>query len=362
MDLKVAFVWNIGENCGIAEYGKKFYDALSSFNFENIKITAISLPDKKGSLRNFLKWIKSLKNFDIIHVQYDFSLLGDSYYNAALKILLFILLCKSKKILTVHEIPKLKQKTLVNCIKQYASDILHSVLFLVIDKAIVHSVYTQKNIEMLTGGKTSCEVIELPIPTFKKTGVCRLKKDNKKIVLMFGYVVKRKRYDVFFRLADLFAEVTFVIAGGQHPKDSCEFFTQVAEQVTKAKHNNIYLLGHLAEEDIVPTIENADLLLMPYDECFGSAAASFAVAASRPILASDIPYFLGMKTSGAGIVTFEQNNMEDCANILENLMFDKKKLLFLENKQKEFAKMYSYENVAKKIGQSYQKILTVRSF
>jgi glycosyltransferase involved in cell wall biosynthesis len=116
---------------------------------------------------------------------------------------------------------------------------------------------------------------------------------SRPLLATFGFVKEHKGYDVAVRaLQELPEEVFLAIGGGaQSAADApvVEHLQELARRCGVA--DRMQVTGYLDDERVGAVLAAADLVLMPYRTVTASGALATALAARRPIVASDLPQF-----------------------------------------------------------------------
>lgn len=119
--------------------------------------------------------------------------------------------------------------------------------------------------------------------------------------LFLGYIRPNKRLDL---LLDAVTElpVTLIIAGENHSTLALTDGTHMRGKARVVVVNRL-----LPEADIPYFLERASVVVLPYDEISESGILHLAMAAARPVIASDIPAFRERHVDRFGLL-FEKGN------------------------------------------------------
>jgi glycosyltransferase involved in cell wall biosynthesis len=261
-----------------------------------------------GSPSSFFKKISKLKNYDIIHIQHEYNMLG--YYGLPFFLIFAFLWFKNKRIITtMHTVLSQKQKFRGNFIKNFFRKLLYffqnRLINLVSDYIIVHADFHQKILMEEYGvKKTKIKVFLAGVP--EKVKITQKQKAKKElnlsgnVYLIIGNLVPDHGVDIILKQADKIGKTILVVVNPKAVNDRKQKrLTNYIDYCTNyVKEKN---LSKYVRFDIKPLDDEnpewwlyfsaADLVLQAYKGEILSGIFMHAMAAKKPVIASNIKFF-----------------------------------------------------------------------
>lgn len=344
----------------IANYSFKLVD-----NMNNVGIDATSLTYIAGSPWSLFKKLDTIRNYEIVHLQHEYNLLGG--YSIPFFVLLSYLglFKKGKLVVTMHTVlskhEKLKGSTLKRLLRKYIlypsqnwlirrvsnCTIVHSDFF----KQILVKEYgfNEKNIAVLPQG------IE-PVKLISKSSARKELKLSGNIFLMLGSFVPDHGADIVLEQADKIGKTVLVLinpnAVNDRNKKRIADWIEYNQKIINENHFEKFVRLDIRS---VPYglwwkyISAADIILLPYRGGIGSGVVTDAIAAHKPIVASNIPFFREMKKNFHFLEIAK--NKEDYSKLVKELL-DKKKYSLMQSECSRYISEFGLGPLAKK----YKKI------
>lgn len=267
-----------GRRCGVAEYTKSLCRELKALGWE-VKILG-------GPLSRLSH--KSLQQSAIVHFQYEYSL----YSNAELASLVrTVVEYGGYPLLTLHSFAE----------GLHGQNVLLQTLF---PTVIVHADHTRRLLQE-KGWQQQIDVIPMGVPTVNLGNTAAIRKELKlgagpaigfcgfmhwyKGILPLAQAVKYLRKVYPQARCYLFSSVS-------HSPSSTEFLQHFHEQVAALGLEDVVVprLAFAPEEKLVRFLNAMDVNILPYSECgynSTSAAVRLLLAARKPIITTDVPFF-----------------------------------------------------------------------
>ena len=153
------------------------------------------------------------------------------------------------------------------------------------------------------------------------------------------------------KIVDRFPEIRLLVAG---PGDVDGLRASLDPKV--AEH--IEFLGLISEDDKVRAFKSADVYVAPNTggESFGIVLLE-SMAAGTPVLASDIEAFAKVLEHGSAGALFENENSEDLATQLEQLLADDARCLALRAEGFRRSREFDWASVARDVVRVYEAVL-----
>ena len=153
------------------------------------------------------------------------------------------------------------------------------------------------------------------------------------------------------KIVDRFPDIRLLVAG---PGDVDGLRASLDPKV--AEH--IEFLGLISEDDKVRAFKSADVYVAPNTggESFGIVLLE-SMAAGTPVLASDIEAFAKVLEHGSAGALFENENSEDLATQLEQLLADDARCLALRAEGFRRSREFDWASVARDVVRVYEAVL-----
>ena len=138
-------------------------------------------------------------------------------------------------------------------------------------------------------------------------------------------------------------------------------YQEIKDHITKLKlEDKVFLKGYIPNKDVPSVIGESDVfLLKSLSESFGVAAIE-AMACYKPVIASNVSGFLEVIEDGVSGIIVDKDNIEQYADTMVSLFFDKEKREFLgKNGRLRVEKYYDWDkNVNDMLG-VYKELMRV---
>jgi D-inositol-3-phosphate glycosyltransferase len=140
-------------------------------------------------------------------------------------------------------------------------------------------------------------------------------------ILFFGQIKRVKGIEVLFDAVKILNEsgVSFSLNVKGKPSD---YSVEEIEQALEARgiSNQTRLkLGYLPTGDAVISLQNADVVVLPYQRIYQSGVLLLAMSAGAIVVASDLPAMLEIIDDGVNGFTFRAGDPEHLAEVLERV-------------------------------------------
>ena len=375
--MKINFLTTWNTKCGIADYSKNLLCELKKL----VDVHVLPIDRSKINDRTYLKDLAfKLNKGDLVHIQHTYSIFGGElslYQNFA-----FLISHLEKPfILTLHEIYyplpfltvtsgriKIDYNILLKNILLGFSSIRERISrnsFKNAAKLIVHNSH-QANV-LINNGIISDTVLIMshgipdflvsikPMPEAKKAiGV-----EGKTVMTIFGFINWRKGYELAIQaLKELPDNVILMIAGGIRVKKDDDYLRRLTGLIKKNKlTSRVIITGYLSPELIPDYLNASDLILAPAISAAGSGSLSLAIAYGKPIVASDSAANREIINKIPCLEIFRSADADDLYNKIWHLLKNEQRRKILSINALEYAKMFSYLEMARKTKEAYQDVL-----
>lgn len=320
-----------------------------------------------GSPFSLIKKIKEVKNYDLVHIQHEYNLLG-WYGIPFFFIFLFIwLLKKGKLITTMHTAISQREKFRGNPIKNFLRRVLYTIqnrlINYVSDLIIVHAHFfvpilvneygiPLRKIRVFPQG-----IIE-NIKTIPKSKAKKGLKLSGPVYLIIGNLIPDHGADIILRQADKIEKTILIVSNPKSINDRNEerlakHLNDLKELVRKNGFEKFVRFDIRPINDKMPLwwtyFSAADLVLQPYRGGIGSGIFTHAMAVKTPVMASNIPFFREISKKYGCIQLSEKE--EDYSEVIKEAMKPK-----TYRKMVKEAERYSKENSWSKVSKKYKKL------
>lgn len=329
----------------------------------------------RGSFKSFLKLLPRLKNYDVIHIQHEYNLMGGYSLSFLLAYIILALSKEKRKIVTtMHSIvsknDKLMSKNkIVNFIRKHILyPIQNKIIALVSNRIISHAQFL-KDILVKEYGILEDKIVVMQYgileDVFRIDKVEAKKKLKLKgsVYLIIGNFVPAHGADVVIKQAKGIGPTILIVANPAPVNDGnkkrvVSFLEQVQNYV---KENN---LGEYVRFDIGNITDShpnwwiyfnaADLVVLAYRGSVpGSGIFAHAMATRTPVITSDVPFFKEIWKIFKCVGIAEGDNF---ARAIKEAM-KPKNLEFMRSEADRYAKKFSLSNTGKRYKELYESLL-----
>jgi glycosyltransferase involved in cell wall biosynthesis len=289
------------ERCGIAHYTADLVRAMPS----RVDVQVLSGTFDPLTREQYAALGEQLNEGDVVHIQHEYAYWGGM--GPGTGYFAFMRSIRKPVVMTVHELD----------LRTVGTRGLPAPLELGYKRWLNRRMFTRPQIRWwwshsaevgaslvaLGVPKSTVEVLPMPVPPAlpmppSEEAKRALGLEGRPVLTMFGFLARRKGYDLALEaLARLPEDVVLLAAGGVHGADHTapdQELRALAERLGVGER--FMITGYLAEEQVPVVMAATELLLAPFHEVSGSASLAMGQAYGRPILCSDLP---ALRDSGA---------------------------------------------------------------
>jgi glycosyltransferase involved in cell wall biosynthesis len=350
-------------HCGIGQYTFLLSSELNKMGYI---IKCIFIDPKRKNPLYYLKKANDLtQNCDVIHIQFDYPIIGKVGSLTGIYIPIFYFYLKAfslyKKyniITTMHEIWNSKNPPKFGNLGSLYIHILNGIIKNCSNGIITLSETGKK--ELISEGfnpeKIYFVIFGTSPPIFlnkteikKRLGISQ----DKNIITIFGYIKKSKGHDILLEAAKLLDDSFLIlVAGDIQSKDDSDY----VKQLQNLADEKVIFMGFIKDE-IIPEILNiTNIMILPYREITQSGILNLAFSYGVPVISSDLQYFLDIQKECNCIVTFQKNNIQSLVSEIIRLSNNTDLMKFMGNSAKQYARNNTFVNAAEQHGEIYSKI------
>ena len=336
---------------------------------ESIEKTGLKVDQieyKAKSFRSFSKILPKLKKYDTVHLQHEYNLLGGMGAPFFPALVLLRLFTRGKLILTMHTVLSKKENYLSkNFLLNWARRNLfyplkNRLINMVSDKIVVHAHFFKDILVKEYGfNKEKVEVIPQGIleniPLIEKSKAKKELGLSGPVYLVIGSFVPAHGADIIIKQAKKIGKTILVVINPKKAKPE-----YMNEMMDYAKNNSLSEV-RFELKDIKSDMSKdwwiyfsaSDLVLLPYRGGIGSGILAHAIAAGRPMVASNIQYFTEIGKKFKGIAIARTDN--DFPNVIKRVM-KKSSLKKMENACQRYKNEFSLTSIGKKYNRIYNSL------
>ena len=284
----------------------------SSTLTQTMREVGINIEDVKyfaGNPFSLKEVLGELKNYDVIHIQHEYNLLGG--YGLPFFFLLTFLkfFSKAKVVVTMHTILSQSEKFKSGKLKTFLRKMLYKVQNRWInwnsDKVVVHADFFKKILIKEYGFKKE-KITIFPQGIIESVKTLSKEEAKKKfnlsgpVYLFMGGMVPDHGHDIIIKQADQVGKTVLVVANpgpvnDRNSQRTKEYLKENEEYVNKNNLNNNvrFDISDITDKkkEWWEYFSAADFIMLPYRGGIGSGIFAHAMAVKKPVIASNIQYF-----------------------------------------------------------------------
>lgn len=358
--MKVSFFTTWETKCGIADYSRFFVTALEERGIGICIVSATPLTNRPG----FIKLGRQMNKADIAHVQHDYSFFGRNLFQWAVNFFIFLAPIKVPIIITLHELVIPRAGGALFRLKHIILSRLYRIVLFRVSMVVVHLDKHRAN--LLDMGLDPDKVVVLPhpipdveFPVNRESSTAVPRRGEGKVVLtIFGFIFKRKGYELALSALRGLDDCLLCIAGGTHPGESFSYVESLKRMIKKmGLDDKVNILGYIPDGEIGAVMNSTDIVLAPFVSAAGSGSLSLAVAYHKPIIASDIEPLREMQKRGLAMELFRSGDSTHLREKIALLAGDAERRRQLSDSARHYAEEFSYRSAARAILGLYTTLL-----
>jgi glycosyltransferase involved in cell wall biosynthesis len=304
-----------------------------------------------------------LNEGDVAHIQHQYPFFGGmAFYRNSLKPVLVRL--KRPVVITIHELDLGERDSwLMRVYKPWFNS--HIFGGDEIDRFIVHTDEYRQKLHRLGVPSEDIRVIPEGVPSVERPTVsmdeakAELGLSGKRLLTIFGFVVRRKGYDVALdALEQLPSDVVLLIAGGCHPDDRTGFMEEIRRRVTtEGLADRVIVTDYLSDERIPLVMAASDIVLAPFTSIGNSGSILRAIAYGKAIVASDLPAFREINARRECLMLARVGDASDLAGKVRYLLDNEWQRKTLSAGAETYAAKYAVARAADETFEVYKELL-----
>lgn len=327
--MHVAFIGPWQVKCGVTDYMQALKRQLDAFaDMQIVKFSATM------SRKGVLELCDQINNADIAHIQYCPDYYG--YWRCPKMLFNFMFFIKHIRIpivITAHDlihyIPFYKLEEL-NLKRIFYNTIMVPFVNLtpfgkfmrgrfldIADRLIVHIGVDKLFLESLNISAHKISLLYPGVPEIEMKSSESVREElglkSQRLITIFGFIRPCKGYEMAITaMKELPQDVVLIIAGGLRDKGFSSYLEELKMLISSlGLEERVKITGYLDIEKIISILGVSDIILFPYRLITpASYAFSYAIAAKRPIVTSNIDFFREIEEKYSAVRTFECNDYQ----------------------------------------------------
>ena len=366
--MKVGMLTSVGDRCGIAYYSQDLAQGLRGL----VDLEIVPVWDRVSTWEAHLaESANRLNENDIVHIQHEYSFWG-SVLPGQNKFFEQVSSIRKPIVLTAHTLDPVQQvlglslpgsltrmvlKLMLASYPPYRRTIERAT-FGVADRIIIHDAPSAARLESRGIPTSKIRIIPMGVPAANPDPALgeafrrRFGLEGRTLLTVFGFVRPGKGYEIVLDV--LPRDAVLVIAGGPQTQPQKAYLDGLmAEIESKGLGEQVVVTGYLSDEEVPGVMQAADIVLIPQEHGTGSYSLMVALGYGKPILASDLRFFLDFESV---LWTFRSGDSKDLSAKLETLLSDEETRNRLSTKALSYAREHSWSKIAEKTLEVYQEL------
>ena len=367
------------EDCGIGKYQEMFLDAMQIDDsvrneFFEISPSQIKVMNKKDYEAAFSKLEERLKEFDVLHIQHEFSFYFKNELELAVKIARSL---RKKVIVTIHtsanignpsaQIDGYGLRSFARRIKAAIRKKNFEANFInplkLVDLILVHNDVTKQSLTSRGVPENIISKIVIPVPEIDfKITTNEIKnnlnvKDGDIVYATIGFLHRFKGVEEAIKaLGYLPDNYKLAIIGGLHQgTNDTRIYDKLTDLILSMKlKDRVYITGYVKDDEHMNAlIRECDACVFPYDKDYysnvSSAALNNSFANHMPTIAYPTQSFIELNTAEDAMVLTPTFAYYELVREMQKL-----DLAAAAQKAKKFAINNSYQKISKELESHYK--------
>lgn len=370
-----------GVRCGIGDYTAHLVNALNELDDTRVSIVAFDRqPHPRG---NYVRWGERMNAGDVAHVQHEYSFFGyllpwRNHFGA------FVERIRKPLVITRHvtfdgplEVPgrgighavwQAKWSLYNKWLGPYAL-YLNKYTFDVAQHIIVLSARLKNHLVARGVSPSKIHVIPAGVPQVERTSheeAQALRQSwgwrDKYVICQFGYIAPPKGHMLALdAVAQLPEDYVLLIAGGVRLASQGSYLDVVKQRIAQlGLQDRVRITGYLSEADVARHITASNLLIYPNTHAdFSYSVVTGLAHQTTPVLASDLYSHREIAGYCPGLALFRCGDAQHLAAEIQRIMGDPALRQRMTEGAAQFARDYSWLEIAKRTREVYRLCLPV---
>lgn len=363
-DVHVALITPWERQGGIATYSNRLVEALEEIGIE---VTPVPICNTDSSNPvGFVNIVSRIPDeSDVVHVQFEAGLFGKLGMSGIGAPAFFLALNRSDYLVvtTLHEVhSKHSHKdTLGDYLLRTRDFVIERLALRASDATVVHTQEARRILQDRHGNSYRIERMLHPAdgeaePLPREVAKNQLGMDGL-MLLTFGFVEEKKRYQDVIQVLPELPDVTYVIAGGFREGEGDAIVDECQELAAElGVEERVRFTGYVDDEDVPVMFSAADAVVLPYERVSQSGVVNEALGYRQLIIATSLPAFEELCSEYNCLLTYQ--NRPELISQIKTLLFDSKTASELGKNVEEYLDDISWSNFSEQTMQLYKNVAT----
>lgn len=360
----VALVTSWGQRGGIADYATRLVESLRA---AGATVTPVALRGSESSdPRPLLSTLNAVPDAaDVVHTQFEAGLFGRVGLSGVWAPAYFGRLRRLPQavVTTFHEVHECHDHLSLpaDLLVQGRDLFVERTGLWASDVAVVHTTHAHETLQRRHGLETPIERLLHPVETDATPldpEVARAELGvSPPVVVTFGWVEPKKRYDHVLEALPSVPEATYLIAGEpRQDGDESYLETVLADAAAVRVADRVHHLGYVSESALPTLFSAADVVVLPYDRVSQSGAVNVALAYRQPVVTTALPAFEELEDEFGCLTTYD--NPAELPRVLETVLSDGETREQLTTGAEAYTETVTWERFAERTLVVYDRALS----
>jgi glycosyltransferase involved in cell wall biosynthesis len=188
----------------------------------------------------------------------------------------------------------------------------------------------------------------------------RFNVEGRSLITIFGFVRPDRGYEEMLDiLPELGKDIVLVIAGDVRSEDERAYLDELTRSIeSRCLSKQIIVTGYLSDEMVAGAMQATEIALCPQSKGTGSYSVQIALAYGKPVLASDLQWFIELESESRALVTFVRHDREDLKRKIVQLLNDKATCSRLSANALDYAGKHSWLRTAEMTAEVYLEVVS----
>lgn len=360
----VALITSWNQRGGIADYATRLTESLRT---AGAAVTPVALRgSESGDPRPLLSTLEAVPDTaDVVHTQFEAGLFGRVGLSGVWAPAYFGRLRQLPQavVTTFHEVHERHDHLSLpaDFLVRGRDLIVERTGLWASDVAVVHTAHARETLCRRHGSETSIERLLHPVEadaTPLDSDAARAELGvSPPVVVTFGWVEPKKRYDHVVEALPSLSGVTYLIAGEpRQDGDESYLETVLADAAAAGVADRVRHLGYVSESTLPTLFSAADAVVLPYDRVSQSGAVNVALAYRRPVVTTALPAFEELADEFGCVVTYD--DPAELPRVLETVLSDAETREQLTTGAAAYTETVTWEQFAERTLAVYDRALS----
>lgn len=347
--MKLGVAAGARERCGVGDFARR----LVAVYPPDIEVVSIDTPAGGGSAA-WRRAARAAQGVDVVHVHYEYGLFETvkPYRNLYA---VFVEELRPPVVVTLHgPLPSLESRWCSG--RRGVADLLRDLAYLpffarwdrIMQRGVAHWIVHSRSLcDQIEAAAGSDRSTYLPHPIPEVAHTWQPSTRGRLVMVTPGFVKPHKGYHELAKAMGTDWSWSWIIAGGPQDRRDRDFLRVLRDTlVSRRIEDRVRFTGYLDRGEMEATLCGAGLAVFPYAEVFGSGSVAWAIGCGLPVVTTDLPEFVEMKSDGAGIELLPVGATDRWAEIVRRLWSEPARLAAMARQNRAYAVANSFVDCA----------------